>query len=270
MQLTKLTKQSIKGFTLIELLVVIAIIGLLSTIVAAPIQSARKKAKDTRKLADLRQMQTSLANYANDNGSYPSGTTTAAYNSTLLGILALAPQYIQSLPAGLTSTNLRDKYIYVSYHGVAPGAPATTTYGFHLGTTLEIYNPALDQDDDCWGVVSTSTSGITGNKNGGGCGVFISGDKSAGNGINAAYFGTVTQPVVGSSTATSFTRTGISSLSGGSMSASSTFVFAAYNYIAHPVWPDATSDFQGRGVAEGATSTCATVDQCIYDASDIY
>ena len=270
MQLTKLTKQSIKGFTLIELLVVIAIIGLLSTIVAAPIQSARKKAKDTRKLADIRQLQTSLANYANDNGFYPSGTSTAPYGLTSPGFTALSPQYLQALPQGFISTNLRDKYIYVSYHGIAPGAPATTSFGYHLGTTLEIYNPALDQDDDCWGVVSTSTAGVTGNKNGGGCGVFISGDKSAGNGINAAYFGMPLSPVVGSSTAPAFTRNGITSMSGGLVLASSTFVFAAYGYIPHPVWPDANSDFQGRGLMESATSTCATVDQCVYDSSEIY
>lgn len=45
-----------KGFTLIELLVVIAIIGLLSSVVFASLNSARVKARDARRLADVKEM----------------------------------------------------------------------------------------------------------------------------------------------------------------------------------------------------------------------
>ena len=60
-----------KGFTLIELLVVIAIIGLLSTLAVVALNSARAKARDAKRVGDVKQMQTALELYYNDNQSYP-------------------------------------------------------------------------------------------------------------------------------------------------------------------------------------------------------
>lgn len=65
-----------KGFTLIELLVVIAIIGILATIVLVSLNSARQKARDTRRIGDLRQVALALEMYYDDNTStgYPGGS----------------------------------------------------------------------------------------------------------------------------------------------------------------------------------------------------
>lgn len=60
-----------RGFTLIELLVVISIIGLLSSITLASLNSAREKARNARRLADMRQVQTALDFYYDAFGSYP-------------------------------------------------------------------------------------------------------------------------------------------------------------------------------------------------------
>ena len=60
-----------KGFTLIELLVVIAIIGLLATIAVVALQNARSKARDARRVADVKQMQTALELFFNDQQRYP-------------------------------------------------------------------------------------------------------------------------------------------------------------------------------------------------------
>lgn len=56
---SKISKQ--KGFTLIELLVVIAIIGLLAAIVLVNTKSTNMKARDVKRIADLRQISTAMA-----------------------------------------------------------------------------------------------------------------------------------------------------------------------------------------------------------------
>jgi len=76
-----------KGFTLIELLVVIAIIGLLSTLAVVALGSAREKARDSKRLSDLKQVQTALELYYTDNNSYPtdSGVTLGEDSYQCLG-----------------------------------------------------------------------------------------------------------------------------------------------------------------------------------------
>lgn len=64
-------KKNNKGFTLIELLVVIAIIGLLSTLAVVALNSARMKSRDARRLSDVKQIQTALELFYNDQGMYP-------------------------------------------------------------------------------------------------------------------------------------------------------------------------------------------------------
>ncbi len=61
-----------QGFTLIELLVVIAIIGLLSSIVFASLDSARKKAKDATIKSEVAQMRKLMDFVYDDTGSYAS------------------------------------------------------------------------------------------------------------------------------------------------------------------------------------------------------
>jgi prepilin-type N-terminal cleavage/methylation domain-containing protein len=63
----KITKNQ-KGFTLIELLVVIAIIGILSSIVLVSLNTAREKARDAKRQADMRGINTANVLYS-DGGN---------------------------------------------------------------------------------------------------------------------------------------------------------------------------------------------------------
>lgn len=68
------------GFTLIELMVVVTIIGILASIVLVSLGGARVKARDVRRLADVRQVALGLEFYIDEFRHYPpiTGATTAA------------------------------------------------------------------------------------------------------------------------------------------------------------------------------------------------
>ena len=70
-----------KGFTLIELLVVVAIIGLLATLTIVALNSSRARARDAKRVADVKQVHTALALYFIDNGAYPDSIDFTAGNT---------------------------------------------------------------------------------------------------------------------------------------------------------------------------------------------
>lgn len=62
--------KSEKGFTLIELLVVVAIIGILASVVLASLNTARTKARDARRKADIKQIANALALHFSTYGNF--------------------------------------------------------------------------------------------------------------------------------------------------------------------------------------------------------
>lgn len=59
------------GFTLFELLVVIAIIGLLATITLVALNEVREDARNSKRIADMKQVQLALAMRFDNDSNYP-------------------------------------------------------------------------------------------------------------------------------------------------------------------------------------------------------
>ena len=100
----KKTKRA--GFTLIELLVVIAIIGVLSTIVMVSVNDLRARARDDRRVSDMKAIRDALAMYQVQHMTYPSLPTETAITGTdalsteLLGEKELTVMPLDPLNAG--------------------------------------------------------------------------------------------------------------------------------------------------------------------------
>lgn len=134
-----LALDSSKGFTLIELLVVIAIIGILSSVVLASLNSARKKGRDARRVADIKQIQLALELYYDANSNYP---TSAQYYT------AGPPVTSALVTGGFISAVPTDPLTQLSYSYAALGS-GTTCSSYHLGATIETPNhSALTADID--------------------------------------------------------------------------------------------------------------------------
>ena len=119
------------GFTLIELLVVIAVIGILAAVILASLNSARIKARDARRLADIRTIQTALAMYYSDNGSYPTAVGWAN-SSDAIKWAELSTAVGSTLPTdpvnevGTAGAGDLQKYLNYTYTAQVPGPQELT------------------------------------------------------------------------------------------------------------------------------------------------
>ena len=153
MKIEILTK---KGFTLVELLVVISVIGLLSTVAVVSMGTARQKARDTTRIATMKQLATGLESFYSDIGGYPAeAATTAAY---AIGGHVLCKATTRAAGTDIDNTSCTGTaYTTVSkYPTPVPASAAACTTGATFPFAAGTFN------DYCYGDDKAYAAGIYG------------------------------------------------------------------------------------------------------------
>ncbi len=95
-----------RGFTIVELLIVIVVIGVLAALVLNTFSGVQARARDTKRIDDLKKLQKAVLSYSAENGSYPIGSQGSgnwsghcpSYGNSDTYIQNLVPTYFSELP----------------------------------------------------------------------------------------------------------------------------------------------------------------------------
>jgi len=129
-----------KGFTLIELLVVIAIIGLLSTLSILALNSARARARDAKRVADVKQIQTALEMCYNDTGNYPADAAHLAASTTAyLRLIPTPPTPVD----GSSCPAVQPLYTYTKTGGTGSSGTSSYTINYCLGAAVNVITAGM-------------------------------------------------------------------------------------------------------------------------------
>ncbi len=139
-----------KGFSLIELLIVVAIMGILAAVVLSSLGTAREKARDARRLEDVKDMVKLLVIEADNGNNDLTGCLLAdalASTCTGPGDISNFPDYDDPSESTTACTSLSTAACnYSVSKGLAPnaGAAGTGTEDFQICFFLEYGSGTLN------------------------------------------------------------------------------------------------------------------------------